>query len=300
MTATTTTASTGTSADNVLNARGPGAYPGIPADTYHADTRSLSSTGAKRILDCPARFRWQQDHPTGYVAAFELGHAVHALILGAGADLHVVKADSWRSKAARAERAEALKAGSTPLLEAEYSQVLDMRDALAAHPIAGPLFAREDRVCETSLYWDDPDTGVACRARPDWWSADRRLIVDLKTTSRSAAPTEFGRTAAVLGYHLQAAWYLQGVQAIVGVEAAFVHVVQETAPPHLVSVVQLDAEALQVGAEQAHRARSLYARCQETGRWPGYPPTVHSVHLPGWYLAQHDMAEEAAEEGALS
>lgn len=90
------------------------------------------------------------------------------------------------------------------------------------------------------------------------------------------------------------------MQAIAGVEAAFVHVVQETVPPHLVSVVQLDAEALQVGAEQAHRARSLYARCQETGRWPGYPPTVHSVHLPGWYLAQHDMAEEAVGEGALS
>ena len=172
-----------------------------------------------------------------------------------------------------------------------------MREALATHPVAGPLFERTDRECEASLYWQDPTTGVACRARPDWWSKNHSLIVDLKTTSRSAAPAEFGRTAAQLGYHLQAAWYCEAARAITGVDPAFVHVVQETAPPYLVSVIQLDAEALQVGAEQAEHARHLYAECMTSGQWPGYPATVHSAHLPAWYLAQHDLlAEQWADE----
>lgn len=282
-------------------AREPGVYTDVTADAYHADARTLSSTGAKRLLDCPARYRWEQDHPRPYNAAFELGHAVHTLTLGAGADLHVVNADSWRAKAARQERDDALAAGQTPLLEAEYQQVLDMREALAAHPVAGPLFNREDRVCEASLYWEDPITGVACRARPDWWSVDRALVVDLKTTSRSAAPAEFGRTAAQFGYALQAAWYCEAVQAVTGVEAAFVHVVQETTAPYLVSVIQLNAEALQVGAEQADRARRLYAECTASEQWPGYPPTVHSVSLPAWYLTQHDLlAEQWANEETTS
>ena len=287
--------------------------PGIVLDladtAYHADTSTLSSTGAKRLLDCPAHFRWEQDHPRPYAPAFELGHAVHTLTLGTGAGLHVVQADSWRTKTARTERDDALAAGLTPLLEAEYEQVQAMHETLATHPIAGPLFDRTDRVCEASLYWSDPVTGVACRARPDWWSQDHTLVVDLKTTSRSASPGEFGRLASQYGYHLQAAWYLEAVRAVTGVNASFVHVVQETTPPYLVSVVQLDTEALQVGAEQADRARRLYAACQATGRWPGYPPAVHPAHLPGWYLAQHDvLAEQWAtetdtenlEEGALS
>lgn len=288
----------------------PGIVLGLSDTAYHADTSALSATGAKRLLDCPARFLWERDHPRPYTPAFELGHAAHTLTLGTGAGMHVVQADSWRSKAARTERDEALAAGLTPLLEGEYEQVQAMREALAVHPIAGPLFDRTDRVTEASLYWTDSATGVACRARPDWWSHDRSLVVDLKTTSRSAAPGEFGRLAAQFGYHLQAAWYLEAVRAVTEVEASFVHVVQETVPPYLVAVVQLDAEALHVGAEQADRARRLYAHCQATGQWPGYPPTVHPAHLPGWYLAQHDaLAEQwatetddidALREGALS
>ena len=288
--------------------REPGIVLGLSDQDYHADTRTLSSTGAKRLLECPARFRWDQDHPRPYTAAFELGHAAHTLTLGTGAGLHVVQADSWRSKAARTERDEALAEGLTPLLEAEHAQAQAMRETLAGHPVAGPLFDRTDRVCEASLYWTDPTTGVDCRARPDWWSTDHALVVDLKTTSRSAAPGEFGRLAVQFSYHLQAAWYLEAVRAITGVEATFVHVVQETSPPYLVSVIQLDAEALQVGAEQADRARRLFAACQATGQWPGYPPNVHSAHLPGWYLAQHDLmaeqwateADEALKEGTPS
>ncbi|ARD42500.1 PD-(D/E)XK nuclease-like domain-containing protein [Actinomyces gaoshouyii] len=295
MVATTETRPTTDDADSVVPKEP--IVLGLTDTAYHADTSTLSSTGAKRLLDCPARFRWEQDHPRPYTPAFELGHAAHTLTLGTGTGLHVVQADSWRTKAARTERDDALTAGLTPLLEVEFEQVQAMHDTLTSHPIAGPLFERADRVCEASLYWTDPATEVACRARPDWWSQDRTLVVDLKTTSKSADPADFGRLAAQYGYHLQAAWYLEAVRAVTGVEASFVHVVQETTPPYLVSVVQLNAEALQVGAEQADRARRLYANCQATGQWPGYTPAVHPAHLPGWYLAQHDaLAEQWAAE----
>jgi hypothetical protein len=42
----------------------PGIYPGVPDEVYHADPvegGSLSSTGARKILDCPAKFKWERD-----------------------------------------------------------------------------------------------------------------------------------------------------------------------------------------------------------------------------------------------
>ena len=109
-------------------------------------------------------------------------------------------------------------------------------------------------------------------------------VVDYKTTSRSAAPAEFGRIAARFGYHLQAAWYRDAVASITGAPPAFLHVVQETRPPYLVSVVRLDEEALEAGAVEAERARRLWVECTSSGSWPGYAPDVHPVSLPGWYV----------------
>ena len=70
----------------------PGVYT-LPADEYHADPvkgGSLSSSGARKILECPARFRWERDHPPVPTDAFNFGHAAHKLVLGAGPDVEVV------------------------------------------------------------------------------------------------------------------------------------------------------------------------------------------------------------------
>lgn len=257
---------------------------GMSDTAYHADQSTLSSTGARLMLDCPARYRWDMDHRRPYAPALELGHAAHALVLGAGSPIQVVDADSWRGAAARTLRDEALEAGRIPLLEREHEQVLAMAAAVRTHPVAGPLLTAPGAVREASIYWTDEATGAACRARPDWMDGEMSAIIDYKTTSRSASPAEFGRIAARFGYHLQAAWYRDAVASITGAPPAFLHVVQETRPPYLVSVVRLDEEALEAGAVEAERARRLWVECTSSGSWPGYAPDVHRVSLPGWYV----------------
>ena len=59
----------------------PGVYTMDEAD-YHADPvpgGSLSCSGAKKLLACPARFAYDREHPPAPTPAMELGTAAHKL-----------------------------------------------------------------------------------------------------------------------------------------------------------------------------------------------------------------------------
>ena len=255
--------------------------PGISDDVYHGDTTSLSSTGARKLLACPARFKWERDNPPPPRPAFDFGHLVHRLVLGEGSVIQIVEATDWRSKAAQAERDAARADGAVPVLRAEYDAAKAMREAVMAHPTAAVLFA--DGVAEQSGYWRDEPTDVQLRFRPDWMTTleGRPICIDLKTTV-SADPAEFTRSIVKWQYMAQADWYLQGLAANGIADAAFYFVCIEKTAPYPVSVIELDADALAEGAHRNRRAIDLFATCTETGIWPAYGSGIHTVSLPPW------------------
>lgn len=274
----------------------PGVYD-IPADVYHADPvpgGSLTSSGARRLVEVPpARWRWELEHPAEPSPSMILGTAVHSLVLGAGPTVVPVEASTWHGKGARAAREEAHAAGHLPLLRAEYDQAQAMAVAVLQHPIAGRLFDPARGRAEQTLVWRDAEFGVWRRAMVDHLphpdAAVRPILADLKTTQR-ADLRALGKTIAQYGYHQQAAWYLDGYQALhAGSDPAFLFVFVEKDPPHLVRVVELDQPALLAGAELNRRALATYAECVATGHWPGHPPEIDLVSLPAW--ASHRLEE---------
>ncbi|MEU5838815.1 PD-(D/E)XK nuclease-like domain-containing protein [Streptomyces diacarni] len=272
----------------------PGIHP-MTAAEYHADPvpgGSLSSTGARRLLPpgCPALFAHERDHGRAPSSVLDLGHAAHRLVLGDGPTIHVVEADNWRTMAAREERDQARADGLVPLLAAEYDQVAAMADALRAHPVASALFdPARGGAPEQALFWRDPPTGVWRRALLDWLppSAPGRMIMaDYKTTT-SAAPEAIRKAVDTYGYHQQAAWYTAGIKSLgLAEDVAFVFVFQEKTTPYLVTVVQLDAMAMRIGAARNRRALQLYAECTASGRWPGYADDIEHLSLPAWAEAR--------------
>lgn len=278
----------------------PGLYD-LPADVYHRDPvpaelgGSLSFSGAKLLLapSCPAKFAYYRENGRPGKRAYDFGHAAHKEVLGIGPEIVVVEADEWRTKAAKDERAAAYAAGKVPLLRDEWATVRAMAQSLREHPWASKLLT--DGRPEQAAFWQDAASGgVWRRCMYDWLrnpGKDRMLVTDYKTTAEGGAhPTVFGQSAAKFGYHQQASYYLDGIEALsLADDAVFLFVVQEKVPPYLVSVAELDTNALRIGRERNHRALEIYAECQSSGVWPAYANDVALVSLPRWAETQHDQ-----------
>ncbi len=264
-------------------------------DAYHADPvsdGSLSVSGAKKLLppSCPAIYRWERDHPV-HKDIYDFGSAAHKLVLDdPDAQLKLVDAADWRTKAAREQRDEARAAGDIPILVGDVPRVRAMAEQIKAHTVAAALLAGPG-TAEQSAFWVDDRTGIWRRARFDWLpdaGAGRLLLVDYKTAA-SANPYKFAKAVADYGYAQQASWYLECAAALeLGPDPAFLFIVQEKNPPYVVSVVQLDEDALRIGADLNARALDVYAQCTATDTWPGYSTGIDVVSLPGYYQHQHE------------
>lgn len=256
----------------------PGIYGGISNADYHRD-EALGSTSLKTLATkTPAHYQYDKANPK-FSDAFTLGTAAHSLILEADTSgIVVVKADNWLTKDAKAAKAEALAEGKQPLLTKEMAQVISMYDAVMAHPLARHAFTRHK--AEQSVFWEED--GLLLKCRPDAWKPS--TLIDLKTT-RDANPNEFGKTAHEYGYHQSAAHYIDGVKAATGEELPFHFVLVEKTAPYLVSVVELDVEAINLGRMLNDRAKRIYRECTESGNWPGYQ-SGELIHLPMWAIYQ--------------
>lgn len=280
----------------------PGIYD-MSAEEYHADpcdAPSLSSTGARQIVsECPAVYWHARQHPERK-RVFDIGTAGHLMVLEPEAfdsRVRVIDAGDYRTQAARDARDGAYADGLTPLLAAEAEMVRSMRDALFADPIARHAF--EGGRAEQTMIWRDGETGVWCRARPDYLPPHHRYLVDYKT-STSANPKQFERALWDYGYFQQADWYLDAVRNATGTRPErFAFVVQSKKPPFLVSVCWVATEALEWGEVLNQHARRIFADCLRTGDWPAYRPDgearAFTVNIPGWAQRELQARQDAGE-----
>lgn len=254
--------------------------------TYHGHSGSLSVSGAKVLLKAPALFKWQQEHPV-HKDVFDVGSAAHKLVLGVGAEIVDVDADSWRTKAAKDAKDAARADGKIPLLTADHERVKAMADALSSHRLAMRLLS-EGRP-EVSAFCTDEATGVMRRGRFDWLGTT--IITDYKTCA-SSEPLAFVKAAANLGYHMQAAWYADLAADLGHPAQAFAFIAQEKEPPYLVTVIELPPELVDIGRTRNHRALERFRDCAESGLWPGYVPddTFAQPPAPRWALYDQEYA----------
>lgn len=253
----------------------PGIIDGLPNAEYHGAKEWLGSTSLKTLaLKTPAHYKHESTHQV-FKDEFNIGTAAHSLILeNDTTNIVVLEHQNYLTKAAKEAKAAAIADNKQPLLAKEWEQVQAMRDSVMNHAVAGPLF--QGHVPERSFFWEQD--GMKFKVRPDALRED--LIVDLKTTV-NADTNEFGKTAFNYGYFISAALYQQGVQRVTGKKLPFVFVNVEKTAPYLVSVTELDEDALDFGHMMIERATRIYKECTKTGNWPGYP-TRTTTSLPLW------------------
>ena len=263
----------------------------ISAEAYHADPApqpSLSSSVAQILLTQSPRHAWLA-HPKlnpNYVAEedsrFDLGSAAHAMLLeGDDSGIVWVDADDWRTKAAKEHRDAARAAGVLPLL-IKYQPILQAMVAEAQTYVASSELGDilSTGAAEQTLMWEE--NGTHCRARLDLLSADRRVILDYKSTE-NAAPDAFIRQIGRMQYDVQAEFYCRGVRSEGG-DPTFVFLAQEITPPFACSLVGLSNAYREIGQSKCERAIRLWAHCLATNEWPGYSNRVAYAEPPAYML----------------
>jgi len=238
--------------------------------------------------------------PLHYWAAFldlarQPREATAAMAIGSALHTHVLELDQWdaryvtapdgidrRTKMGKAEWEVFTTAstGRTVLTKADADLVMRMGRAVFGHPAAAMLLGLPGKA-ETTHMWTDAATGLQCKCRPDWLTDDGRIMVDVKTTE-NASPREFARSIATWRYHVQAAWYLDGIEQSTGTRPEQFLFVCVEKKSFACAVYAADAEMIAAGAKAAARDLEMLATCKAADAWPGYSDQIEPISLPAW------------------
>ena len=259
----------------------PGAYHGVPEELYHS-LPYVSSSYLKKFKDCPADALL----PVEKTACMELGSALHSFILE-GQDSFDKKftfmfesdlnKNTKEYKAAAAEFADA-NSGMTILPshtnKVSTKEVLqNCHASIQAHPAAAKLLSAEG-ASEVTLIWDDPTTGLRCKARLDFFTEG--VICDIKKTQDVK---KFRNTLVTFNYDIQAAWYLMGAQACGLAAVKFVFIAIEAEAPYKVATGVLSDRWDEYGRSETSRLLGLVKECQERQYFPAFeiPQNITSL-----------------------
>lgn len=204
--------------------------------------------------------------------ALILGRAAHHLLLGERAfsrlfSVRPDKFDSWRTNDAKAWKAAEEEKGRTVLIPGQLDTIKGMHASLAAHPLV--MRGILDGQIEQSLIWQDAETGIWLKARPDAIPTGSGDFADLKTAA-SVAPEDLSRAVSDRRLDMQAALVKWGAKAVLDVEMTdFALVFVEKAPPHCVEIRVIRHDDIAEAEADLRAALTLFARCLDTGRWPG-------------------------------
>jgi exodeoxyribonuclease VIII len=275
----------------------------LPDADYHSRPE-LSSTGARLLLPefggSPAKFKYRQGREY-HSAAFDVGKAVHAAVLGVGAEAVAYPDDVLASNGAASTKAAKDWAdsvrfeGKIPMKAADLRPITGMSEAVLKHPTARPIF----EVCEyREVSAFASVDGVQSRARFDALSGETRkgiIAADLKTGD-DATKAGFERSVAKWGYDVQNAFYDDVYEASEGRPIdEFYFVAVERSAPYEVAVFRLPELWMQMGKAKAAEARRIYQECTDSGTWPGYDTTIQFLDPPTWVVFEHEMRYEQQE-----
>lgn len=277
------------------------------ADKFFDDFPTLRSSIAWKLIEkgSTPMHAWHSsprlnpNYKEDHSRKFDLGKAAHAMLLGKGAEFHLIDADSFMTKAAKQERDEAYTAKKIPLLRKDFEQAANMAEAARVQLVRLVDHGTLERMpfgegeTERVLIWQD--RGVWCRCRIDYLPHDGESLNEYKTTAASAHPDLFQyRQIRQLGYDVQLAFYRRGVEACgIATSPTMGIFAQETAEPYLLSYMRLDDELVMRANERIERALKTWKTCLETNTWPGYSLDGYDIELTERERTEMDAAHAA-------
>lgn len=255
--------------------------------SYFADTSHVSRTMLEVFLRDPAEYHWRfccgvnRDTET---PAMRRGSLVHSYVLGQRANLTVIPEGVLSKSGSRVgaafKRFVEENSDSVLVTQAEMDELAALAEAVHENRAAAALIA-QCYAFEQPIRWIDEQTGLLCKAKPDGLGG--LAVIDLKTT-RDVRPKQFTDSVLKYGYHRQAAWYLNGINAVLGLGLLpFVFIAVTSSPPFKVCCYDLDEAFIELGRQQCADGLARLAKCAERGDWKTEAHgQIVRLSLPAW------------------
>lgn len=227
----------------------------------------------------PAHYKYLLEHPAEDTPALHFGRALHSALLTPTAykrDFLIAPAVDKRTKAGREQYADwkaSLPPGAEELNAEDAETIAEMVKTIKRDKGAMALLKGTRR--EVPIFWKERKTGMKCKCRVD--ALGKEAVIDLKTVSDALS---FERDAFNYGYHVQAAHYLDGVQAKTGKYLEWYFIAVEKKPPYAVKVFKADPGFLDYGEFIRDELLEKVRECQEKNEWPSY--SAGEISEPKW------------------
>ncbi len=247
-------------------------------EEYHADD-AISSSDVKAVATSSLA------HWKGKVRkeshAFDLGTAVHALLLEPEKNLVVKGPDTRRGKAWIDAKEDAEKQNKLLLTEVDYDLATDMAEACLRNPMARNLLTNEQLLAEGSFFVTCPQTGLKLKTRPDGFIASAGVVLDIKTC-QDASPRGFERAVRNFRYCMQQAFYRYCLE-IEGIPTSnFIFIAIEKEKPHVTACYELSEKYEKFSRQEMMQTLFKIKTANEKGEYTTGWPDLETINLPPW------------------
>jgi exodeoxyribonuclease VIII len=286
----------------------PGIYFNLSNEEYHSDS-AISCSNIKDLLISPLKY-WNNsplnpDRKRKETTAKSTGTALHCLLMEKEKfkqDYIVlpkleIDSDFYRKESQnpdfltkyalrKTKDAKTFEyiGSQTVIKEEDFEEIKAAISSFEAQSAAGALF--QDGYAEVSIFWQDEETGLMCKCRPDYltpnYIADYKSIADIE---------KIGRDLVSYKYHFQAAYYLEGMNQfrkyyqrdedpftickklneLTKIDHNnFIFAFQEKEAPYLVRLKTLSEEVLDIGRQKFRLGLEIYKENIEkygVGKW---------------------------------
>lgn len=270
-----------------------GVHDGVPMEAYLAmkavSSGLLITLGNESPLHAWIESPWNPGRVDRPSKISEIGTVAHACLLEGGTDKMRVfdpatfpnangkeTATGWTNKAIKEARDEARKAGEIPILLDDFASVRSMvtaaKDYIAQSDLSG-LF--DSGKPEQTIVWND--TGMLCKARPDWMLPDGTMV-HYKSTKASVNPDRFSNLIVNSGYDQAMMFYARSIRECPGQYV----LAQEQDYPYACQLFALTPDQAEISSIKVKRALLLWAACVRLNMYPAYSGAVHYIEAKSW------------------
>jgi exodeoxyribonuclease VIII len=256
---------------------------------YHAH-HALGKSSLDMVRNDPHALAWSKlcERDTEKMQALDFGDAMHAILLEPDrlkSEFVAMPEADGRTKEGKAikEAFYAENSGKKILAADDYKKLVLMFDSVMSHPQARELLEAEG-ISEGSYFWQDKETGIDLKCRPDREIESLRLLVDVKTTD---SLKKFCYSVEDYRYYVQDPFYCDGVAQFKDKPTMLFLVVQKTIDcgRYPVMVKRLPEEAIIEGRKCYRSDLNKYKRFLDAGK----PTTDYDELIMHYRFIDHCM-----------